>query len=40
LTVFFGVYTPNTIEAWEAGVLLLAYAGYVTLMVYNEKIHA
>merc|ERR1719317_63260 len=35
LTIFFGVNTPQVIEAYEAAILLSLYGGYVLLMVYN-----
>lgn len=39
LATFFGISSPNEIEGWEASILLIAYLGYILLMVFNEKIH-
>jgi len=38
LTVFFGVISPNVIEAWEAAILLALYACYVLLMYYSRPL--
>jgi K+-dependent Na+/Ca+ exchanger-like protein len=40
LAIFFGVVTPNEIDAWEAAVLLLLYVGYAVFMKHNQAINA
>jgi len=40
LAIFFGVISPNVMEAWEALVLFGMYIGYVILMKYHLKAQA
>lgn len=39
LALFFGYFSPQLIEFWEAGTLLLLYVFYIILMKYNYQLH-
>eukprot|EP01004_Peranema_trichophorum_P002562 NODE_1610_length_1885_cov_252.028944_g1360_i0.p1 GENE.NODE_1610_length_1885_cov_252.028944_g1360_i0~~NODE_1610_length_1885_cov_252.028944_g1360_i0.p1 ORF type:complete len:561 (-),score=76.51 NODE_1610_length_1885_cov_252.028944_g1360_i0:148-1830(-) len=38
LITSFSVTTPNQVDWWEGGILVLFYLGYCTLMKYNQKL--
>jgi len=40
LAIFFGGVSPGEIWWWESLILFLMYLGYVTLMVFNQRLHA